>query len=180
MLLGTKTARCLWCGKSCGEKSKCLSETRSNCVKETKFELINKGPPMEIGVFVAPSKSGQANTLKKGQTLGEFIGELLPGSTPPERLSAYAFTWDARKPTATNVIDPGTRGNVWRFCNHSCKPNVEVESAVLSGRQVLLLTAMRDISEGEELYISYGHGYFVDRGMMCACDWKPTPHVPKR
>lgn len=180
MCHGTKNLGCDWCGEMCGEKSRCYPELRTYAVKDSVLELIDKGAPMGIGVFVAPGKNGNSNIINKNQIIGEYIGEVLPGSTPAAQLSSYAFTWDEDRPAITNIIEPVRHGNIFRFCNHHCTPNVEIQAAVISGRQILLLSATREIVEGEELYVSYGSDYFTSRNMQCACDCKPQPHDPRK
>ena len=56
-------------------------------------------------------------------------------------------------------IDPAARGNVGRFVNHSCEPNLSAH-AVRAGSLVprLALFARRDIAAGEELTMTYGDG----------------------
>lgn len=162
--------------------TKCYIDFRADTVKDGVLELIDKGPPMGIGVFVAPGKS-KNNALYKGQKLGEYIGELLPGTTPQDSLSQYAFTWDETKPDTTNCIEASTHGNWARFMNHHCRANVESRAAVISGRQIVTLMALRKISEGEELCINYGRDYFQSHGILCWCDYagagKP-PHLPPK
>lgn len=178
MCRGTKDSGCDWCGEECGEDSECYPEVRTYIVNESAVELIDKGAPMGIGLFIAPSKDGISHALDKDQVIGEYIGEVLPGTTPAAQLSDYAFTWDESQPWMTNIIEPITHGNIFRFCNHHCNPNVEIQSAVISGRQILLLSTTRAIAEGEELCVSYGAGYFTSRNMQCACNSEPQPHEP--
>jgi SET domain-containing protein len=49
------------------------------------------------------------------------------------------------------VIDGGRRGNAARWLNHSCEPNCEAE---VVGRRVVI-TALRDIPAGTELFLDY-------------------------
>lgn len=58
---------------------------------------------------------------------------------------------------STTVVDPTVLGNVGRYLNHSCGPNLSVHP-VRSSRRVphLALFARRDIRAGEELTFSYG------------------------
>lgn len=59
--------------------------------------------------------------------------------------------------TVTTIIDPTALGNIGRYANHSCDPNltvcpVRVESAVPK----ICLFSNRDIHSGEELTFDYG------------------------
>ncbi|KAJ8259812.1 hypothetical protein GJAV_G00173760 [Gymnothorax javanicus] len=66
---------------------------------------------------------------------------------------------------AETIVDPATLGNVGRFLNHSCLPNLfMVPVRVHSLVPRLALFAGRDISPGEELTFDYSGAYNNPRG----------------
>ncbi|MBW2982795.1 SET domain-containing protein-lysine N-methyltransferase [Candidatus Woesearchaeota archaeon] len=77
-----------------------------------------------------------------------------------EEGAVYIFelnkTWD---------IDGNVPWNTARYINHSCDPNAETEN---TGRRILI-KALRDIKEGEE--ITYNYGYDIDnyQDHPCRC-----------
>ncbi len=56
----------------------------------------------------------------------------------------------------SSVIDAGPRGNLSRFANHSCDPNLRTEKWNISGDLRVGLFATRAIEAGEELTFEYG------------------------
>lgn len=70
-----------------------------------------------------------------------------------------------------HVIDGLKGGNSSRWINHSCAPNCDAEE--VDGR--ILISALRDIAAGEELYYDYGlvldgrHTAKVKRDYLCLC-----------
>ena len=103
----------------------------------------------------------------RGTYVGEYIGEVITGSQAKERLysrqntSLPCYVVQYREHTATGTvmttnIDATYSGNIMRFINHSCSPNLAIV-AVRSDSIVprLCLFATRDISTGEELCFSY-------------------------
>lgn len=70
------------------------------------------------------------------------------------------------------VIDAERRGNVSRFFNHSCSPNMLVQPVLTAGcsgvRYRIAFVAGREVEAGEELCYNYGTRYFFGSG-PCAC-----------
>ena len=105
--------------------------------------------------------------IGRGTYIGEYVGEVITGSQAKERLcsrqntSLPCYVVQYREHTGsgtviTTNIDATYKGNVMRFINHSCSPNLAMV-AVRSDSVVprLCLFASKDISTGEELYFSY-------------------------
>ena len=56
------------------------------------------------------------------------------------------------------ICDPELKGNIGRFLNHSCVPNVKVyRYASLEDKPILLIIALQDIKAHEELTWNYGY-----------------------
>jgi uncharacterized protein len=87
-----------------------------------------------------------------GDVVTEYQGEVVEWEeasrtwTPPE--PGHTFLFDIGDGL---VIDGGKRGNSARWMNHSCEPNCEAE---VVGRRVVI-TALHDISAGDELFLDY-------------------------
>ena len=75
-------------------------------------------------------------------------------------------------------IDGYYYGNLSRFINHSCDPNLQVLSIHVDNREILLprvvLFSTRDIEKGEELTFDYNcYPLSSDKELKCACG-EPT------
>jgi hypothetical protein len=107
--------------------------------------------------------------LSAGQTIIEYTGETISWA---EALRRHPH--DPSQPDHTfyfhiddeHVIDGKVGGNLSRWINHACSPNVEADDS--SGRVFLL--ALRDIEAGEELFFDYG----------LVIDERYTPALKKR
>ncbi|CAH8515905.1 unnamed protein product [Schistosoma turkestanicum] len=75
-------------------------------------------------------------------------------------------------PQLNLVLDAGTKGNLNRFINHSCAPNLVTECWIVDGYPRLGLFACRPIEANEELTINYINAQILSTGLMgasCLC-----------
>ena len=111
--------------------------------------------------------------LQRGSFLCEYAGELLSSSEAKHRRASAAASdpnylmlvnerrlggdGDGSPCSLRTIIDPTLRGNVGRFLNHSCRPNL-MHQAVRTGSVVprVAFFCLRDIAVGEELTFRYG------------------------
>ena len=128
--------------------------------------------------------------ISRGTFVGEYVGEVITLAEAKERLhlqqqsSQPCYVVQYREHTGsgsviTTNIDATYKGNIMRFVNHSCSPNL-VMVAVRSDSIVprLCLFASQDISAGEEICFSYygASGSVVDKESLhlgkqpCYCD----------
>lgn len=101
--------------------------------------------------------------LKKGTYVIEYTGEKITEEEANRRGGKYLFTINSRW-----TVDGKDRRNTARYINHSCKPNCEAE--IKKGR--VLIYAIKNIAEGEELTFNYGDEYLNDKDTMpygCRC-----------
>ncbi|EKE11949.1 MAG: Nuclear protein SET [uncultured bacterium] len=90
--------------------------------------------------------------IPRGTFIIEYTGELIPTRQTGASGGKYLFKINSRW-----AIDGKGRENLSRYINHSCKPNCEVQI----NRRMILIYALRDIAEGEELSYDYGAEYFL-------------------
>ena len=81
----------------------------------------------------------------------------------------YAVALDAN-----HYVDASFAGNLGRYVNHSCQPNMRVEKWNVLGETRVGFFATRDISEGTELTIDYQFSTIAGTGMLramqkCSC-----------
>ena len=136
-------------------------------------EIRDTGTQIGYGVFVRPGKH-----IASGTQLGEYLGELLPLGEDCPLGNRYLFEWGTLTSGFIGWVDGAVYSNWTRFVNHSCDNNVQAERTVVGGRQTILFAALRDIGEGEELFIDYGKDYFTGMGIRCSCSYRPKPHWP--
>lgn len=119
--------------------------------------------------------------LPKGTFVCEYVGEVLRGAVAAVRRNslgdgAACYLMEFREHfagggmTLTTHVDAAYKGNVARFINHSCAPNLVV-FPVRSNSVVprLCLFAMRDIAANEELAYHYGQSGGAKGGKPCYC-----------
>lgn len=81
--------------------------------------------------------------------------------------------WENIRPFAPSknefVVDANLRGNVARFFNHSCDPNVAIVTVLKEHQDArlprLCFFTVRPIAGGEELSVHYG----LTHGVVCRC-----------
>lgn len=133
-----------------------------NCWKTCFNRVVQFGVRTRLQVFRANGKGWGVRPVKdipKGTFVCEYIGEIITDSEADRREDdSYLFDLDNRDGD-TFCLDARFYGNVSRFINHLCKPNltpvkVFVDHQDLSFPRIALF-ANRDIKAFEELgYVS--------------------------
>lgn len=94
--------------------------------------------------------------IKKGEFVNEYVGELISEEECKRRLELsyendvtnfYFLTLDKDR-----VIDAGPKGNLSRFMNHSCEPNVETQKWNVNGDIRVGLFALQDIPASRRIF----------------------------
>ena len=67
-------------------------------------------------------------------------------------------------------VDATKKGNLGRFCNHSCKPNCYVDKWVVGDRLRMGIFAERKIEAGEELTFNYNVDRYGADPQPCYCE----------
>jgi len=131
-----------------------------------RFELRYISPGMGFGVFTR-------EVIKKGENIFFYGGVKKNGNTHDVENVSYAF--DSKLDCLKMFIDAREYGNIARFVNHAPNPgaknklkqkgflleaNVNTTSNYLNGIEVVVFTANKDISKGEQLLVDYGSKYF--------------------
>ena len=147
----------------CGVLCKC-SELCGN-------RVVQKGISLKLEVFRTDKKGFGMKTLEDipsrtfvSEYIGEIIGEREANRRRQARIEANLkenYIFSIKEQTVSNlkitVIDASQKGNLSRFINHSCTPNLDI---VLVRYDTplprLALFANRDINKNEELSYSYG------------------------
>ncbi|NWR69817.1 SETMR methyltransferase, partial [Centropus unirufus] len=145
------------------------------CGESCQNRVVQRGLQFRLEVFKTEKKGWGLRTLEfigKGRFVCEYAGEVLGFNEARRRIQAQTLK-DSNYIIAVRehlhsgqimetFVDPTYTGNVGRFLNHSCEPNlfmvpVRVDSMVPK----LALFAATEISAGEELSYDYS-GRFLN------------------
>ncbi|KAJ8409387.1 hypothetical protein AAFF_G00235850 [Aldrovandia affinis] len=148
------------------------------CSEACSNRVVQRGLSLRLGVFPAHGKGWGVRALEpmpRGTFVCEYAGEVI-GTEEARRRQRAQKPGDMNYIIAVTehagggklgetIVDPVAVGNVGRFLNHSCRPNLfMVPVRVHSLAPRLALFAGRDIAPQEELTFDYSGGYNNPRG----------------
>lgn len=160
--LSTSSPPVFECNSNCSCKNDCPNRTT---------QVVGGGGMVSQLCVIQTVKKGLGVCtnvdISKGSFVGEYVGEVITGAQAKKRLHSqqqsclacyvvqYREHTDGGTVITTN-IDATHKGNIMRFVNHSCSPNL-VMVAVRYDSIVpkLCLFASRGIPAGEEICFSY-------------------------
>jgi len=148
----------------CHENCTCRSESCNN-------RRVQKGPHPELQVMETSMKGAGLRclkNLKKGEFVCEYAGEVIGGEEarlryarlrPDDTNYLFALREHFGSTMSVTYVDATHIGNIGRYINHSCDPNLLI-IAVRTDTAVpkLCLFANRDIECCTELTYDYGGG----------------------
>lgn len=143
------------------------------CSDSCQNRVVQKGVEVHLGVFSTTDRGLGVETLERlpcGRFVCEYAGETIGpqearrrqlSQTPHDTNYIIAVQEHSGGDRVTQTfVDPVTVGNVGRFINHSCQPNlimVPVRAHSLVPR--LALFTNRVIEQNQELTFDYGGGH---------------------
>uniref|UniRef100_A0A2P2KG46 Histone-lysine N-methyltransferase SUVR5-like isoform X2 n=1 Tax=Rhizophora mucronata TaxID=61149 RepID=A0A2P2KG46_RHIMU len=162
-----------------------------SCNKTCPNRVLQNGIRVKLEVFKTENKGWAVRAgelILRGTFICEYIGEVLDEEEAKKRRNrygkdgcSYIYNVDAHTNDMSRllgeqgqyVIDATTYGNVSRFINHSCLPNLVNHQVLVdsmdSNRSHVGLFASRDIAFGEELTYNYRYELFPGEGHPCHC-----------
>ncbi|CAH8552826.1 unnamed protein product [Heterobilharzia americana] len=111
--------------------------------------------------------------IRAGEFVNEYVGDLIDEDEANRRLrfahennvtNYYMMKLDSQR-----IIDAGPKGNLSRFMNHSCDPNLNTQKWTVNGDNRIGLFAVRDIPAGEELTFNYNFVALGQERLNCRC-----------
>lgn len=155
---------------NCSVVQECSLNCR--CSKKCKNRVIQEGIKVKLKVFKHVYKGLGLKTLqdiKRGQFVCEYAGEVLLESEARRRIEnmtetdmnyLFILREHFQSGTVCTYIDPQYKGNIGRFINHSCCPNLSIVPVRVDTMVPhVCLFASRDIAAEEEVTYDYGqHG----------------------
>ena len=100
---------------------------------------------------------GPSPACRPGELVVEYVGEVIDKASWEGRKKAL-WRFDHMYFMSLNqneIVDATRKGNIARFINHSCSPNLQVEKWYVHRTPRLGLWAKRFIAAGEELSYNY-------------------------
>jgi SET domain-containing protein len=103
----------------------------------------------------------------------EYIGEVI--NEPTFRRRTIQYDEEGIKHfyfmslTKNEFVDATKKGNLGRFCNHSCNPNCYVDKWVVGDKLRMGIFAERNIKAGEELVFNYNVDRYGADPQPCYC-----------
>ncbi|OAA71287.1 histone H3 lysine 36 (K36) methyltransferase [Cordyceps fumosorosea ARSEF 2679] len=170
---------------ACGEDSDCInratkmecSETAGNCGGGCQNQRFQRKQYAEVSVIKTEKKGYGLRTdadLVAHDFIFEYIGEVINEATFRRRMLQYDregikhfYFMSLNK---NEFVDATRKGNLGRFCNHSCVPNCYVDKWVVGDKLRMGIFALRTIRAGEELVFNYNVDRYGADPQPCYCN----------
>jgi SET domain-containing protein len=111
--------------------------------------------------------------LRPNDFIFEYIGEVINESQFRKRMIAYDEEgikhFYFMSLSKGEFVDATKKGNLGRFCNHSCNPNCYVDKWVVGDKLRMGVFAERKIRAGEELVFNYNVDRYGADPQPCYC-----------
>lgn len=103
----------------------------------------------------------------KGDYIHEVVGELKPSDfNTDDYMAVDVYRLDIDGLTC-RLYCGQKKGNWTRLINHCCEPCAEITVEIRSGRARVMLRALHDIQDGQEITIFYGNSFTTDKPCLC-------------
>nr|CDJ96968.1 SH2 motif and Src homology-3 and Variant SH3 and Pre-SET zinc-binding region and SET domain containing protein [Haemonchus contortus] len=144
--------------------------------------ILQRGVQVALEIFECTGHKGYGvravREIPKGTFICEYAGEVLNKDEVERRATSthdHNYTMTIREHSeggvVTTFVDPRHRGNLARFINHACEPNLSIV-IVRTGYTVphVGLFSNRTIRAGEEICYDYGISTLsLESGKQCLC-----------
>jgi SET domain-containing protein len=111
--------------------------------------------------------------LQPNDFIYEYVGEVINEPTFRSRMLKYDREgikhFYFMSLTKNEFVDATKKGNLGRFCNHSCNPNCYVDKWVVGEKLRMGIFAARHIQAGEELVFNYNVDRYGADPQPCYC-----------
>ncbi|KAF2016498.1 hypothetical protein BU24DRAFT_328480, partial [Aaosphaeria arxii CBS 175.79] len=169
--------------RACGEDSDCINRaTKMECIVDCgcgaacENRRFQQKQYANVTVMKTDKKGFglRANTnLKPGEFVFEYIGEVINEQNFRRRMIQYDQEgikhFYFMSLTKGEFVDATKKGNLGRFCNHSCNPNCYVDKWVVGDKLRMGIFAERKIKAGEELVFNYNVDRYGADPQPCYC-----------
>ncbi|KAK2589525.1 histone methyltransferase set2 [Conoideocrella luteorostrata] len=169
---------------SCGEDSDCINRATkmecvasgSNCGGGCQNQRFQRKEWANVAVIKTEKKGYGLRTesdLQPNDFIYEYIGEVINEPTFRRRMIQYDQEgikhFYFMSLSKSEFVDATRKGNLGRFCNHSCNPNCYVDKWVVGDKLRMGIFALRKIQAGEELVFNYNVDRYGAEPQPCYC-----------
>ena len=168
---------------ACGDDSDCINRaTKMECVGDCgcgpacQNQRFQQREFAKVSVIQTEKKGYGLRTdvdLRPNDFIFEYIGEVI--NEPQFRRRMLQYDEQGIKHfyfmslSKGEFVDATKRGNLGRFCNHSCNPNCYVDKWVVGDKLRMGIFAERKIKAGEELVFNYNVDRYGANPQPCYC-----------
>ena len=169
---------------ACGEDSDCINratkmeciDSECNCGTGCQNQRFQRKQFAKVSVIKTEKKGFGLRTntdLQPNDFIYEYIGEVINEPTFRSRMLRYDNEgikhFYFMSLTKSEFVDATKKGNLGRFCNHSCNPNCYVDKWVVGDKLRMGIFAGRKIKAGEELVFNYNVDRYGADPQPCYC-----------
>lgn len=169
---------------ACGEDSDCInratkmecSESAGNCGGGCQNQRFQRKQYADVSVIKTEKKGYGLRAdagLAANDFIFEYIGEVINEATFRRRMLQYDEEgikhFYFMSLSKSEFVDATRKGNLGRFCNHSCVPNCYVDKWVVGDKLRMGIFALRTIRPGEELVFNYNVDRYGADPQPCYC-----------
>ena len=169
---------------ACGEDSDCINratkmecmDSECRCGEGCQNQRFQRKEYARVSVIKTEKKGYGLRTdaeLVPNDFIYEYIGEVI--NEPAFRRRMMQYDEEGIKHfyfmslTKSEFVDATRKGNLGRFCNHSCNPNCYVDKWVVGDKLRMGIFASRHIHAGEELVFDYNVDRYGADPQPCYC-----------
>ncbi|KAH8674062.1 hypothetical protein BX600DRAFT_378184 [Xylariales sp. PMI_506] len=169
---------------ACGDDSDCINRVTKmecvdgdcNCGEGCQNQRFQRKQYADVSVIQTDKKGFGLRTNKDLQAndfIFEYIGEVINEPTFRRRMMLYDDEgikhFYFMSLTKNEFVDATKKGNLGRFCNHSCNPNCYVDKWVVGNKLRMGIFASRKVQAGEELVFNYNVDRYGADPQPCYC-----------
>lgn len=169
---------------ACGEDSDCINRATKmecvdgdcNCGAGCQNQRFQRKEFANVSVIKTEKKGfglRADSDLQANDFVFEYIGEVINEPTFRRRMVQYDEEgikhFYFMSLTKSEFVDATKKGNLGRFCNHSCNPNCYVDKWVVGDKLRMGIFAGRKIKAGEELVFNYNVDRYGADPQPCYC-----------
>ncbi|CAK7213220.1 histone methyltransferase set2 [Sporothrix curviconia] len=169
---------------SCGEDSDCINratkiecvEGGCNCGDGCQNQRFQQKQYARVSVIKTEKKGYGLRAdadLHPNELIYEYIGEVI--NEPAFRRRMIQYDEEGIKHfyfmslNKNDFVDATRKGNLGRFCNHSCNPNCFLDKWIVGKKVRMGIFARRRIVAGEELVFDYNVDRYGTNPQPCYC-----------
>uniref|UniRef100_UPI0037E77919 histone-lysine N-methyltransferase EHMT1 isoform X2 n=1 Tax=Semicossyphus pulcher TaxID=241346 RepID=UPI0037E77919 len=148
-----------------------------SCWRTCKNRVVQNGLRTRLQLFRTNKKGWGVRALQdipQGTFICEYVGEIISEAEAEMRQNdAYLFSLDD-KPQDQYCIDARFYGNISRFLNHMCEPNLFACRVFTTHQDLrfphIAFFASENIMAGEELGFNYGDHFWEVKSKLFSCE----------